>query len=57
MQTSLSDSEVCPPTPLTLAKVLTHIRQPQNLLNYMILTAYCKFMGLGEYIPSITFGG
>lgn len=57
MDGSVSNSEVCPPTALSLAKVLTHLRQPQNLLNYMILTAYMKFMGIGEYIPTITFGG
>ena len=41
---------------VSIAKLLAHLRNPQNLLNYMIFTAYCKFMGISEYLPSVTVG-
>ena len=36
--------------------VMTHLRNPQNLLTYMIFTAWMKFMGVAQHIPSITVG-
>ncbi len=39
-----------------IAHLLKHIKQPQNLLVYMIFTAWMKFMGVAEHIPSITIG-
>ena len=39
-----------------VAHLLKHIREPQNLLTYMVFTAWCKFMGVMEMIPSITIG-
>lgn len=41
---------------VSVAKLVCHLRNPQNLLNYMIFTAYCKFMGISEYLPSVTIG-
>ena len=41
---------------LTLAKVLCHIREPKNLLTYLVFTAWMKFMGVASHIPSITVG-
>lgn len=41
----------------TVGHLLTHLRNPQNLLTYMVFTAWMKFMGLASHIPSITFGG
>ena len=38
------------------AHLLTHIRNPQNMLNYMILSAWLKFMGIAQHIPTVTFG-
>ena len=38
------------------ATVMTHLRNPQNLLTYMIFTAWMKFMGVAQHIPSITVG-
>jgi len=38
------------------ATVMTHLRNPQNLLTYMIFTAWMKFMGIAQHIPSITVG-
>lgn len=41
---------------LTFAQVTAHLRNPQNLLTYMIFTAWMKFMGVASHIPSITVG-
>ena len=38
------------------ATIMTHLKNPQNLLTYMIFTAWMKFMGVAEHIPSITVG-
>jgi hypothetical protein len=38
------------------ATVMAHLRNPQNLLTYMIFTAWMKFMGVAQHIPSITVG-
>jgi hypothetical protein len=39
-----------------LANLMIHIRNPQNMLNYMILSAWLKFMGIAQHIPTVTFG-
>ena len=39
-----------------LAQALAHIRNPQNMLNYMILTAWLKFMGIAQHIPTVSIG-
>lgn len=39
---------------LTAAQIATHLRNPQNLLTYMIFTAWMKFMGVAQHIPSIS---
>jgi len=39
-----------------LAQAIAHLRNPQNMLNYMILTAWLKFMGVAQHIPTVTFG-
>ena len=57
MNESVTESEVLPSQTLTVAKMMLHLKNPQNLLNYMIFTAYCKFMGIAEYLPTITVGG
>lgn len=41
----------------SVARLLTHLKQPSNLLNYMIFTAWAKFMGIVNWIPTITIGG
>lgn len=38
------------------AAVTKHLRDPQNLLTYMIFTAWMKFMGVAQHIPSVTVG-
>jgi hypothetical protein len=39
-----------------IAQVLCHLRNPGNLLNYMILSAWLKFMGIAAHIPSVSIG-
>lgn len=41
---------------ITVGRLLQHFQNPQNLLSYMVFTAWCKFMGISTYIPSITIG-
>jgi len=39
-----------------IAHLLKHLREPQNLLTYMVFTAWMKFMGIASMIPTITIG-
>lgn len=41
---------------VTVSRLLTHLKDPQNLVGYLIFTAWMKFMGIAEHIPSITIG-
>ena len=36
--------------------ILNHLKEPQNLITYLLFTAWCKFMGISSYIPSVTIG-
>jgi hypothetical protein len=38
-----------------VTRLLTHGRE--NLLQYLVFTAWLKFMGIATYIPSVTVGG
>ena len=40
----------------SMAKVISHLNNPQNLLTYLVLTAWCKFMGVATLMPSISIG-
>ena len=37
----------------TTGRLLQHLREPQNLLNYMLLTAWMKFMGVASMLPTV----
>jgi hypothetical protein len=39
-----------------IAHLLKHVREPKNLLTWLVLTAWLKYMGLRDLIPSITIG-
>lgn len=41
---------------LKMISILNHLRNPQNLITYMMFTAWCKFMGVSQYIPTVTVG-
>ena len=40
----------------TVARLFAHLNNPQNLLTYLVLTAWMKFMGVATLIPTITVG-
>ena len=40
----------------SLANIMCHLRNPQNMLNYMILSAWLKFMGIAQHIPTVSIG-
>jgi len=37
----------------TIGRLLTHFKEPQNLLNWMLLTAWMKFMGVASMLPTV----
>ena len=41
---------------ITVARLLTHLRDPKNLLTYLVFSAWLKFMGIASHIPSIQIG-
>jgi len=60
----MGDARATNPNPLdtatdvsSVARLLTHLNNPQNLLTYLVLTAWMKFMGIATLIPTITVGG
>ena len=44
------------PQALWIGRLLTHMRKPENLVTYLVFTAWMKFMGVASYAPSITIG-
>ena len=55
LPTSASITESCDMT--GGVRLLKHIQDPSNILNWMIFTAYCKYMSIFSWIPTITIGG
>jgi len=55
MRSVFEMEEQVPLEPLNV-QVLRHLRNPQNLLTYLIFSAWMKFMGVASAIPSITLG-
>lgn len=51
-----STSGVDPQSLLWTARLLTHLRKPENLLVYLCVSAWAKFMGVSDIIPTITIG-
>jgi len=41
---------------IQMMTILNHLRNPQNLLTYMVFTMWCKLMGVSQYIPTVTVG-
>lgn len=58
----MSEESIGPTNPLdstdvvALGRLFQHLREPQNLLTYLVFSAWLKFMGISTYIPSITIG-
>ena len=40
----------------SMARVISHLNNSQNLMTYLVLTAWCKFMGVATLMPTITLG-
>ena len=53
--TDSSNAEVLP-TALWTGRLLMHMRKPENLVTYLVFTAWMKFMGVADKLPSITIG-
>jgi len=49
-------SEEIVKTGFTTAQIMTHLRNPQNLLTYLMFSAWLKFMGFAAHIPSVSVG-
>ena len=41
---------------LWTARLFSHLKKPENLLVYLCVSAWAKFMGVSEFIPTITVG-
>ena len=54
--TAMNEASSMPEGSFKMLPLLNHLRNPQNLLTYMIFTAWCKFMGVSQYIPTVTVG-
>lgn len=54
LETSADGATLADPS---LARLLCHIRKPENLLVYLAFSAWMKFMGIAAYIPTVTIGG
>jgi len=55
MQATINETEL-PLEQMKLLSVIHHLKDPQNLVTYLVFTAWCKFMGISSYIPAITIG-
>ena len=54
--TTTPASEITASQLLWTARLLSHLRKPENLLVYLCVSAWMKFMGISEFIPTITVG-
>ena len=50
-ETNIDNCEV-----VGMARVIQHLRDPQNLIGYLLLSAWMKFMGIADKLPEITIG-
>lgn len=48
-------SEVTPEN-VQMAKLMCHLKNPHNLMTYLVFSAWLKFMGVAQHLPSITVG-
>lgn len=53
---SLDSSSVAEvlPSALWTGRLLMHLRKPENLVTYLVFSAWMKFMGIAAHMPSIT---
>lgn len=55
-ENSLDTSADVLPTAVWTGRLLLHLRKPENLVTYLVFSAWMKFMGIAEHMPSITIG-
>ena len=44
------------PSSVWVGRFLLHMRKPENLVTYLVFTAWMKFMGVAEHVPTVTVG-
>ena len=54
--TSVTPTEDVLPSSVWFGRLLIHMRKPENLVTYLVFTAWMKFMGIAEHVPTITVG-
>ena len=54
--TSVTSTEDVLPSSVWFGRLLIHMRKPENLVTYLVFTAWMKFMGIAEHVPTITVG-
>ena len=54
--TSVTPTDDVLPSSVWFGRLLIHMRKPENLVTYLVFTAWMKFMGVAEHMPTITVG-
>lgn len=54
--TSVTPTDDVLPSSVWFGRLLLHMRKPENLVTYLVFTAWMKFMGVAEHVPTITVG-
>ena len=54
--TSVTPTDDVLPSSVWFGRLLIHMRKPENLVTYLVFTAWMKFMGIAEHVPTITVG-
>jgi hypothetical protein len=54
--TSVTPTDDVLPSSVWFGRILLHMRKPENLVTYLVFTAWMKFMGVAEHVPTITVG-
>jgi hypothetical protein len=54
--TSVTPTDDVLPSSVWFGRILFHLRKPENLVTYLVFTAWMKFMGVAEHVPTVTVG-
>jgi hypothetical protein len=54
--TSVTPTDDVLPSSVWFGRLLLHMRKPENLVTYLVFTAWMKFMGIAEHVPTVTVG-
>jgi hypothetical protein len=55
-ETSVTPTDDVLPSSVWFGRILLHMRKPENLVTYLVFTAWMKFMGVAEHVPTVTIG-